>query len=283
MFPHTMAGLIRRTLRRSRTLVGLRLLYWKTRFRLLRRYAPSWKRAAPDGLPIPPEGLRFLISGVRDYPVADFLDMGRLCFRRIREALLNHGVAIRDLQAILDFGCGCGRTLRHFADSENTRLHGTDYNAELIKWCRPNLAFAQFDVNQLQPPLVYRGQTFDLIYAFSVFTHLPEALQHRWIEEFTRILRPDGYLVLSTMPERMLPAEDQERFRNGQLVVLRAADAGTNACTAFHPHAYMKDALAPGYEILEFIPGGVGQDFWLLRKRLEHRAPAAASGVVEAV
>lgn len=267
-------------MRTSRTLLQLRLLYWRLRFWILCRFSLTWKRNAPDGLPIPPEELRSLVSGVHRYPVADFLDMGRLCVRLIQETLRKYGVEMSALESILDFGCGCGRTLRHLAFLRRTRLYGTDYNPALVKWCRPNLAFAQFEVNQLQPPLVYADQAFDLVYAFSVFTHLPEALQHSWIKEITRILRPGGWLVLSTMPERLLPEADQERFRNGELVVISAADAGTNACAAFHPYAYMKDVLAPEYDILEFIPEGLGQDFWLLRKRSAPRVETTAHGEV---
>lgn len=262
--------LIKTSLRKSRTLVRLRRLYWTARFKLLRRYSPSWKRGAPDGLPVPPQELRFLVSGDPTNAVAEFLDMGRLCTRRIEETLARNGVDMRTLGAILDFGCGCGRTLRHFAWLEDTRLYGTDYNPVLIRWCRPNLAFAEFGLNRLEPPLAYGDRAFDLVYAFSVFTHLPEPLQHLWMAELSRVLKPGGHLALSTMPERVLPDEDaRRRFRDGELVVLNAADAGTNVCTAFHPYRYMKERLARGFEILEFIPDGVGQDFWLLRRRPE--------------
>lgn len=265
-----MTRLIKRTLGKSRTLVRLRLAYWRVRFHFLSRYSSSWKRAAPDGLPIPPPELRFLISGIPDYTVGDFLDMGRHCVQRIQDTLLGHGVAMQDLRSILDFGCGCGRTLRHLAHLKNARLHGTDYNPVLIKWCRPNLAFARFEVNRLDPPLVYADQTFDLVYAFSVFTHLPEVLQHSWMDEMARIIKPGGHLVLSTMPEVLLPDDDaRSRFRDGQLVIVNADGAGTNACAAFQPYAYMEKKLARAFKILEFIPGGVGQDVWLLRRAAE--------------
>lgn len=259
--------LVKPALRESRT--RLRQLYWSARFRVLRRYSPVWKRA-PDGLPVPPRDLRFLVSGDPDHAVADFLAMGRLCAQRIEETLARNGVDMHTLEAILDFGCGCGRTLRHFAGLNGTRLYGTDYNPVLIKWCRPNLAFAEFGLNRLEPPLVYGDREYDLVYAFSVFTHLPERLQYLWMQELSRVLKPGGHLALSTMPERMLPDEEaRHKFDAGELVVLHAADAGTNVCTAFHPKEFMEDRLAPGFEVLEFIPDGVGQDFWLLRKRPE--------------
>ena len=250
----------------------MRQFFWRTRFGLLAR-AGAWNGDAPDGLPVPSERLRFLISGVHDYAVPDFLAMGRLCHDRIEASLRAQGVELDRLGAILDFGCGCGRTLRNFAGLKNVRLEGTDLNPELIGWCRPNLGFARFGLNQLEPPTRYGDGAFDLVYAFSVFTHLPEPLQHSWMAELRRILKPGGYLVISTMPERtLLDPAGRAEFAQGKLAVLNAGEAGANTCMAYHPVAYVKETLARGMDVLEFVPDGVGQDFWLLRKR-----PAAAS------
>jgi SAM-dependent methyltransferase len=262
---------IRRTLREVRVVRRLSALYWKARFRILRPFDSSWKQSAPDGLPVPPQELRFLVGGP-NLSVPEFLEMGGLCARRIEESLSRHGGDMRTFEAVLDFGSGCGRTIRHFAHLENARLHGTDYNPVLVEWCRRNLTFATFGLNQLHPPLDHADQTFDLIYAFSVFTHLTEAVQHLWMREFTRLLKPDGFLVLSTMPEHHLSVFSEaarDRFRSGRLVVLNAVDAGQNSCVVFHPYSYVKETLAAGFEVLEFIPDGVWQDMWLLRKRPE--------------
>jgi SAM-dependent methyltransferase len=245
----------------------VRLDYWKTRFRLLARGGPT-SADGPDGIPMPGEQLRFLISGIHDYPVDQFLEMGRLCHRRIQEALRAQGVELDQLGSLLDFGCGCGRTIRNFAGLKNARLEGTDYNPVLIGWCAANLRFARFGLNRLAPPMAYPDGGFDLVYAFSVFTHFPEPLQHAWMAELKRILKPGGYLALSTMPRAMLPDDDSRaQFAAGNLVVLNAHAAGANHCIAFHPMSYMKERLAVGFDVLEFVPDGVGQDFWLLRKR----------------
>jgi hypothetical protein len=82
------------------------------------------------------------------------------------------------------------------------------------------------------------------------------------MRELSRVLRPAGYLVISTLPLGML-AEGQ---RTGQLVVYNENKAGDNACLAYHAFAYVKGKLAKGFEIVEFIEGGGGQDFYLLRK-----------------
>ena len=206
----------------------VRKLYWKARFGILARSGPR-NGEAPDGLPVPGERLRFLISGIHDYPVAQFLEMGRLCHRRIQESLRAQGVELDQIGAILDFGCGCGRTIRNFVGLKNVRLEGTDYNPELIGWCLANLGFARFGLNRLEPPTSYADGAFDLVYAFSVFTHLPEPLQHAWMAELKRILKPGGYLAISTMPERMLlDPEGRAQFALGKLVVQNAGEAGAN-------------------------------------------------------
>ena len=219
-------------------------------------------RGAPDGLPILPQKLRYLISGNPNSTRSSFFDMGRLCARRIVEVLKKREVEIDSFEAILDFGCGCGRTIRHFRALTRPKLYGTDYNPRFIAWCRRNLPFGQFGINELHPPLVYPGEAFDLVYAFSVFTHLPEALQFSWMRELSRVLRPGGYLVISTLPLERL-AEGQ---RTGQMVVCNENEAGANACLAYHTSVYVKEKLAKGFEVVEFIKGGVGQDFYLLRK-----------------
>jgi hypothetical protein len=57
-----------------------------------------------------------------------------------------------------------------------------------------------------------------------------------------------------------------EGQRTGQLVVCKESEAGANACLAYHAFAYVEEKLAKGFEVVEFIEGGVGQDFYLLRK-----------------
>jgi SAM-dependent methyltransferase len=205
--------------------------------------------------------------------VAWFLHAGLEGAACLREVLEKNGILFDDLGAVLDFGCGVGRVLRHLAERTGPELHGTDWNPEMIAWCVANLPVARFHVNDRNGPLAFESATLDLIYAFSVFTHLAEPSQVSWIAELRRVLKPGGHLLLTTHGEHYLPQlaeSDQQRFRTGQLVVEGPRREGSNGCAAFHPEAYVRDRLARGFEVVDFLPraarGNPWQDVYLLRK-----------------
>jgi SAM-dependent methyltransferase len=140
---------------------------------------------AADGLAIPPT--RFVLKVAGNPDVQWFLEGGRLAAHSLRKVLARSSLRVDDFLAILDFGCGCGRVIRHWRKlPSSTRVYGTDYNQQLVKWCRQNLAFANFQVNRLFPPLAFVSASFDLVYALSVFTHFPERLQLLWMQEIRR-------------------------------------------------------------------------------------------------
>lgn len=230
------------------------------------------RRGAPDNLPIPPSDLIFLVSGSTD--ISWFLRGGSLAETSIREALLASHQQIEDLGAILDFGCGCGRVLRRWRALARTNVYGTDHNPKLVDWCRTNLTFASVSENQLHPPLRYEEASFDLVYALSVFTHLTEDLQIPWMNELARVLKPGGHVIFSAHGESYLPRlnRDEARlFSAGELVVKNNVRApGSNACSAYHPLAYVRDHLAGSLDLTAFVREGAKgnpvQDLYILSK-----------------
>jgi SAM-dependent methyltransferase len=244
-------------------------------FRGYERARALFARASPpadDGLPVPPARLIVRVAGTPD--AAWFLESGRLGAEAIRAALARAGRPVEGLGAMLDFGCGCGRVTRRWAGLDGTAVHGSDQSAEAVEWCRRNLPFARFATNRLEPPLAYDGESFDLLYALSVFTHLPEELQLAWAHELGRVVKPGGFLLLTVHGERYrarLTEAERARYDAGQLVVRWEEGAGSNLCSAFHPSSYVKDRLASPFELVEFVPEGATgnphQDLYLLRRR----------------
>jgi SAM-dependent methyltransferase len=240
---------------------------------------PADARTGPDGLPLPPVHLVRITSGcarqARNNPermYRSFFEGGEQGAGWIRDVVARAGRDMAAMDSILDFGCGCGRVIRHWHDLERPRVHGCDYNPYLAEWCAANLPFARFAVNELEPPLPYEDDSVDLVYSVSIFTHLDESLQRPWIEELARIARPGGLvLVTVTGPElanELLRPADLERFERGELVVKRSELAGMNACAAYHPARYIREELGRGFELVEHAISGapdVRQDAVLLR------------------
>ena len=227
-------------------------------------------RLGPDGLPLPTPDLITLVAGTPD--VTWFLSAGERAAGSIRSVLAGNGVEIASVRAMLDFGCGCGRVVRHWKGMP-ARIEGCDVNRRLVRWCRRNLLFARFSVNGPRPPLPYADGSFDLAYALSVFTHLPEGLQRSWMDELRRVIAPGGHLVFSVHGERYraeLSAAEAARFDAGELVVRGGESVGRNACAAYHPRGYVRSVLAEGFTLLEHrAEGALGnphQDLVVLRK-----------------
>src|SRR5256714_3738431 len=209
-----------------------------------------------DGVPLPPARLRTQVRPLHA-DAAFFLRSGQHNADLIRELLREQGTSVESLRSLLDWGCGCGRVLRHWADLPGTQIFGCDIDPRMVAWCEENLAFAQTTVNELSPPLPYEDDRFDLVYAFSVMTHLSEELQGVWMRELLRVLSPGGYLLISTLGEyyasrnRLTPAERQA-FEQGKPVVLYERSAGTSLCSAYHPPEYVRSELAQGFDYVAF-------------------------------
>ncbi len=228
------------------------------------------KRGAPDGLPLPSPRMVNLVAG--HFDIREFYENGLLGANCIRHLLGKNDLEMDGFSSILDFGCGCGRIIRHWKSLRGPQIYGSDSNSRLVQWCSKNLFFAEFEVNRPHPPLVYRSETFTFVYAISVFTHLSSDLQKPWMQELWRVLRPGGYLLLTVHGKSRLPQlgpEDREKFNAGHLVTVREKYSGTNICGAFHPYKFVRETLAEGFVIVDFLPRGAkdaNQDMYLLQK-----------------
>jgi len=184
---------------------------------------------------LPPQRLRSLVGGSPDG--AWFVEVGRASAAALRAAAIERGFDLDDPSfAILDFGCGCGRTSRHW----QRPVHGTDIRLELVAWCQEHLP-GSYTVNEPEPPTLYADTSFDVVYAVSVFTHLTVDRQRQWLAEFARIIRPGGLLLLTTHGDRAvaeneaLREEEVRDYHSGRIVVCYPRQEGSNVCVAYHP------------------------------------------------
>jgi SAM-dependent methyltransferase len=107
-----------------------------------------------------------------------------------------------DDATILDFGCGYGRIaqlLYYFTDEE--KFFGVDPWDRSIELCRNSGLSTNFAVSDYLPTFLPVGETkFDLIYAFSVFTHLSRRAMTTSLDTLRKYMAKDGLLVITIRP-----------------------------------------------------------------------------------
>lgn len=126
---------------------------------------------------------------------------------------------------ILDVGCGAGRLpigiSHHFGEVEKYR--GVDIVYKSIRWCQnyitkehPNFQFLRLNVENLRynPAgkkinssfrFPFENQEFDIIYLYSVFSHMVKEDVMIYLDEFNRLLCPGGKLFFTGFFEEGVP------------------------------------------------------------------------------
>jgi SAM-dependent methyltransferase len=223
-------------------------------------------------------------------------------------ASIIENLALQPNHAILDFGCGIGRTAAPVAEflSEGGRLVGSDIVPRQIAFCQEQFAplfpNAMFYCVQASNPLynqfvdgasgttltvqekpfflVYR-EAFDLVAAFSVFTHFDPTMAAHYLESLSDLIKPSGTLFLTwfldhpgNAPEARLGADETFRDLHGNLEL-----------ALYSPAAVVEAAAAAGLLVERisygfwrgWAPHGVkgqhSQDIVILRRRLDRPSP----------
>ena len=238
--------------------------------------------------PIPPFKNRDRI-GARD--IDWFLRSGTADYGVFRDAIRRWET--RDLAAlsILDFGAGCGRILQHFVP-DGPALAASDVDPTAIEYLHMAFPAITSIANQSRPPLPFKAEQFDCVYAFSVWTHLPVDLQDEWLAEMLRIIKVGGLVLISTMGFRALkllregnnPLESDWHAISDEDLRARGAIyyeypiygqddelfSGISASygVAVHDPDYIRRAWNDGFEVLEIVEGAFRehQDLVVLRK-----------------
>jgi SAM-dependent methyltransferase len=239
----------------------------------------DWKdRKDPTAIPVPPARLRHRVHGSLDKE--SFLLVGKTLANNIHNLCKIVDRDIYSFHQVLDFGCGSGRVIRNFQDAPSScQLYGTDIDSELVRWCEKNLPLIRWSVNGFHPPLSYADNSFDLIYAISVFTHLDEKFQHAWLKELHRIAMPTAIIILSVHGEYCIktlsPAIQSQIHSNGFMFVtgatgkLKLDKLPDFYQTAFHTKGYIYREWTKYFEVAHYVDRGINnhQDAVILRKR----------------
>lgn len=114
---------------------------------------------------------------------------------------------------ILDFGCGYGRIFRmmyYYSDPENLwGVDAWDKSLEHVRNCALPGNFAKSDPVPEELPV--DGRDFDLIFAFSVFTHLAPQVADKCLRTIKNYVKHDGLFIATIRPPEYWAWHDMER------------------------------------------------------------------------
>jgi ubiquinone/menaquinone biosynthesis C-methylase UbiE len=127
------------------------------------------------------------------------------------EVLRHYGLA--DGMSVYDLGCGCGRTAQALQRAGwRGRYAGADivegFISELKRKCPDFEAYVH-----RKPSIVAEDGSLDMIFHWSVFTHVPVEECFLYLEDSFRTLKPGGKLVFSFL-ELTEPRHYERIFEN---------------------------------------------------------------------
>ena len=232
----------------------------------------AWIDAGESG-EWPPGDLCERVHGDRD--PANFAWLGRRISLDLLVALHARGLLDSVREPTLDFGVGCGRVARYWAALGGGSFTGCDIDPETVAWCERRLTSRQdgrsvFVTNPHDPPTSTPDGVFGLVYAISVFTHLPEEMELRWITELARITRPGGVLLLTTHGVELWDGSEGEASESGFVYSRAGGAVGLPDFyrTSFHTEDAVRQRWGAELEIVAVIRHGVNdhQDLVIARR-----------------
>lgn len=222
------------------------------------------ERVRRDCLPIPDTPNRENYSGQDHFR---YWHSGLEDYERVRSAAASMGCTGTRLY---DFGGSTGRLFRHFyCQDRRYEVWSSDFRAISHRW---NQAHMPGDIrvflNGFMPHLPVADRYFDIVSAFSVFTHIDE-LETAWLLELRRVLRPGGLLYL-TIHDEAFWEQKPDRF----VSILQGSDARLDektpfpaprrayqfrrdsyySCNTFHSRDYVRAQWGRFFEIADIRP-----------------------------
>ena len=212
---------------------------------------------APDGFPVPPVQLIRRAGAIPEGDVVDGYLAGAAGMKAMLMSLVAEhcGPDVAQSPRILDFGCGAGNVIRHFAhEARSGEVWGADIDGASIAWLERHLGEPfRFRTLSTMPGLPLPDDHFDLVYAISVFTHLADDWA-AWLLELHRVLAPGGIFMATFLGEGMAEAElsgPWDADRVGMNVLRHGQDWDGGGPTVFMSDWWIRAHWGRAFEILE--------------------------------
>jgi SAM-dependent methyltransferase len=211
-------------------------------------------------------------DGTPDNPQSQYFAGGERMLAGLRDMLAQLDVELEDTPRLLEFACGHGHFTRHLV-----RV----LDPSRITVCDLHHAAVDFQVDTFGVTGVYSPpapedlvfpERYDLVFAASLFGHLPDASFGRWLGRLYDALDDGGTLVFSTHGPGCLPGD--QAFPEGGLVHQAASEGRTRPAddrgTTYVTPAFVADVVRErtGQDLALEVERGLfpTQDVYAVRK-----------------
>jgi SAM-dependent methyltransferase len=201
-----------------------------------------------------------------------YFQFGRENVQCLDEVLAATGKTFARLRSFLDFAAGWGRTTRFLVqEMPAARIWVSDIDERTLDFQRRRFGVHTL-VSAVDPARVTFPCPFEVIYAGSLFTHLPRHRFRGWLSRLHQALEPDGVLIFSTSGLHLCPANvrpDPSGFTfmtTSETTRLPGEEYGSTVVTT----AWMRQlARELALDHLYFLERGLcgGQDLFVVSRR----------------
>jgi SAM-dependent methyltransferase len=165
----------------------------------------AWHRVVLDSisgrnsLPMPGFPANELQAGFVGSSNRRAIDEGWTFYMLVTDERRKAGLSLGRDAHVLDFGCGWGRYARMFLrDVPEDHIWCADTWDLALQACRETGVPGQRVQLPQMPPSDLPSDRFDLVVAYSVFSHLSPDAHAAWAQEFARVVRPGGLAFVTT-------------------------------------------------------------------------------------
>ncbi len=160
---------------------------------------PNIRRVLPD---VPEPGLQQIWNGASGAALAS---QSSAFYTKLLARFGQHSTRLLHSARVLDFGCGWGRLTRFLGrDVAPGNLYGCDPSEPILELCREHGVPARFGRTDFLPERLPFDGPFDLVFSFSVFTHISEAAHDSCLRALHAAMAPGGVLVVTVRPPEYL-------------------------------------------------------------------------------
>jgi SAM-dependent methyltransferase len=159
--------------------------------------------------------------------------------------------------SVLDFASGYGcvaRHLRHFVP-QASKVTCCDIHLDAVSFIRDRLGIDAF-LSHAVPEQLTTVEKYDVIFALSFFSHLPESTWSRWLRKLLSLLSENGILVFTTHGYESLR---RARYPINKFTGFKFSPAseqkdlaGTEYGNTIVQASYVVQQIPPGFRLIQF-------------------------------